>query len=391
MEKVKERLSVAKAMRILLAAVLAATLCVPTTYAFAEGGQSASDDGVHVLSLGAEEGAGDPAVPSTHAKTSNYALIASDGYVYPCDAKGNRIDTVWAKSYGAGSIDAITALFVDSNVTKLERNALKYKYAGYSRTYSSTFYSAYSTTLQTVTFKLASNGRNACRSIGASFFSGCKKLRSVTNLDKTYVDTMGSSAFARCSALTAISLPSTLKGTLDNTFYECTSLKTVSGMEKTKVTYLYFTFRSCKSLQSITLPKTCTKAGLPFIYCTALKSLTVNSPTVVQNLVANFEKDLLFNVAGGGAKNGAWINVPSNLVSAYKNNYYSKYSQDTYYPNVASHIRAIPASATPAVTPTKKTNWTRLWGNGPLDTMRKVVQAGWASGCGGTVVVATSG
>ncbi|MBQ9068744.1 MAG: cell wall-binding repeat-containing protein, partial [Eggerthellaceae bacterium] len=39
----------------------------------------------------------------------------------------------------------------------------------------------------------------------------------------------------------------------------------------------------------------------------------------------------------------------------------------------------------------KRTAWTRLWGAGPLDTMRAVVKAGWRDGCGGTVVVATSG
>ena len=33
--------------------------------------------------------------------------------------------------------------------------------------------------------------------------------------------------------------------------------------------------------------------------------------------------------------------------------------------------------------------WTRLWGAGPLDTMRCIVGTGWEEGCGGTVVVAT--
>ncbi len=82
-------------------------------------------------------------------------------------------------------------------------------------------------------------------------------------------------AFGRCSALTAITLPSTLTTIGDEAFYRCTGITSLV-MPNSVTSIGENAFYRCSALKSVTLGSGMTRIGeSTFYYCTGLESITV--------------------------------------------------------------------------------------------------------------------
>lgn len=151
--------------------------------------------------------------------------------------------------------------------------------------------------------------------IGQSAFSGCALLDTVTFADNAALTTLGSSAFSGCTALQQISLPANLKTINGKAFSGCSSLTTVelpddmtSTDPKKPTSVGSSAFADCTSLESITIPtgvatidsycfKGCTaleQISLPasltkinseaFSGCTLLKTVTISDKAALETL-----------------------------------------------------------------------------------------------------------
>ncbi|MBQ9067896.1 MAG: leucine-rich repeat protein, partial [Eggerthellaceae bacterium] len=408
-------------LRLALAVVLACALYLPVTSAFAAeesagdsnagtgiGAATASestrtaDQAAPLFTLGDDEGGRlVPAVPSTNLDqyASGYALYKGDGWLYRCNSNGKVLSngTLWGRTERdrVDNLHSVHTLFIDSGVTTLPDSLkVKVNYYYYESSKNQTTSSInfnYLTGVSKIVFRTNSSGKNACQYIGDHVFRSCS-VQSVVNFNKTQISSIGEYAFEKCTALGSISFPSTLRSINTSAFRNCSSLRSVtipgtvsqigasafsgcSGMEtlviKSGVASIdNYAFDNCTRLAKVDLPATVNKIGYNgFHGCSNLKTVYIRTSSVISSGGSMFT-DTPLAARGGGVANGAWFYVPNYLVSQYE----SKYS------SYKDHFRAIPGN-----------KFTRLWGSGPLDTMRKVVQAGWASGCGGTVVVATSG
>lgn len=124
------------------------------------------------------------------------------------------------------------------------------------------------------------------QSIGGSAFDSCSNLRSVTNLAKTIVSKIDAFAFELCTNLLNIKLPQTLEILGEAAFYQCTNLSTVSGLENTQITVLEpKIFYECTSLTTLSLPRTLTKISDGVAEgCTVLKRVDNLSSTKVTSI-----------------------------------------------------------------------------------------------------------
>lgn len=134
------------------------------------------------------------------------------------------------------------------------------------------------------------------------YFYGCTSLAEVEFGDTCTTVSIGYSAFEKCTALTTITLPSTVKRLLESCFANCTSLETVNlpdGLEQIYEKAFYV----CSELKNITLPNTLTSIGAnAFRSCKALISL--NIPDSVTNI-----GEYAFQHCSGLTA----INIPSGL------------------------------------------------------------------------------
>ena len=105
-------------------------------------------------------------------------------------------------------------------------------------------------------------------SIGLHAFLGCVKLTSImTEIDD--------SAFAYCSSLSDVNLPSSLQVISGNMFEECSSLEHIDI--PASVTYIgYQAFCGCSSLKELTIPESVTTiSDMAFYFCTSLTSINI--------------------------------------------------------------------------------------------------------------------
>jgi hypothetical protein len=118
--------------------------------------------------------------------------------------------------------------------------------------------------------------------IKASAFANCTALPLVSLPELTLIT--GASAFNGCTALTSVSLPK-LTSTQQSTFSGCTALVSISLPELTTV-YLTATFLGCTSLTTVSLPKLTGSTGTNmFSGCTSLTTITL--PTTVTSIGTN--------------------------------------------------------------------------------------------------------
>ena len=149
--------------------------------------------------------------------------------------------------------------------------------------------------------------------VRAYAFNGCSALTSLT-LPAGMTGSIGNSAFSGCYKLTSLTLPAGMTGSIDNyAFSGCsalTSLTLPAGMTGSIGSYA---FNSCSKLTSLTLPAGVTSIGTQAFYGSTLRQLVIQRTAGVVTL-ANVNA---FGNSGITATTGD-IYVPDALVSTYK-------------------------------------------------------------------------
>ena len=123
--------------------------------------------------------------------------------------------------------------------------------------------------------------------LGASCFSGCRGLTSITI--PSSVTSLGESCFGFCSGLTSITIPSSVTSLGDDCFGWCSGLTSITI--PSSVTSLGAScFCGCSGLTSITIPSSVTSLGYYcFGFCSGLTSITI--PSSVTSLGASCFKE----------------------------------------------------------------------------------------------------
>ena len=103
----------------------------------------------------------------------------------------------------------------------------------------------------------------------------------------TGVTTIPTMTFSQCSALTEVTLPSSVTNIQSHAFYNCTSLEGV-GLDGVSLEYIYGSvFYGCSSLQSITFPDTLALIDTEaFRNCSSLSDITFigsNPPATIES------------------------------------------------------------------------------------------------------------
>jgi len=116
---------------------------------------------------------------------------------------------------------------------------------------------------------------NIFTSIGDSAFASCTSLTSITI--PSSVTSIGGSAFYVCTSLTSVTIPDSVTSIGWYAFYDCTSLTSVTiGNSVTSIGN--YAFYRCTSLTSITIPNSVTSiGGGAFIGCTSLTAINVDA------------------------------------------------------------------------------------------------------------------
>jgi hypothetical protein len=122
-----------------------------------------------------------------------------------------------------------------------------------------------------------------------NIFNQCQTLQNVTLPSIAPVIPVSfAGAFAGCSCLSEVIIPSTYSVTsLNNTFDNCLALQNVSIPDKPTVTDLVQTFRSCFMLEQVTLPTILTgvtSLSATFQNCYSIKEITL--PSVMDNVLS---------------------------------------------------------------------------------------------------------
>ena len=125
-----------------------------------------------------------------------------------------------------------------------------------------------------------------CTFLSSINLEKCTRLETIGNPDRSSVSRKGTGAFEN-TALTAITLPASLKTIGNDSFYECYSLVSVNFEEDCQVSYFGVeAFARCEALESINL-ENCTAAQITFnradnwsgafFRCNSLKSVIIPS------------------------------------------------------------------------------------------------------------------
>lgn len=110
--------------------------------------------------------------------------------------------------------------------------------------------------------------------IGASAFVDCDKLTSIEGLSNTKITEIQTQTFNRCSSLTRVYFPSTIKTISFWAFNACSSLTYVTFGSSLEQIDMY-AFSYCGKLSSLDFPTSLTTIGMSaFVGCSSLASLT---------------------------------------------------------------------------------------------------------------------
>ena len=109
--------------------------------------------------------------------------------------------------------------------------------------------------------------------IGSLAFCGCESLKEIKLSPN--ITQIGNEAFGDCESLEEITLPSKITKIPDFLFYGATALKNIVIPDG--VTEIgSWAFASCISLEAIDIPASVEKMSDPFLYCSSVKSITVD-------------------------------------------------------------------------------------------------------------------
>ena len=181
------------------------------------------------------------------------------------------------------------------------------------------------------------NGQNyAVECIDLDAFAGCTNLTSVT-LPST-MEVICSGAFRACSSLTSITLPNSVDAIGDELFHSCTKLSSVT-LSTALHTITNSMFENCTSLTNVTIPDNVTTIGSRAFYlCSKMTSVTIPNEvssiggyafagcplTSVTSLANNPPTLANAGVFDSNVYNTAWLTVPRGCRDAYMSAYYWK-------------------------------------------------------------------
>lgn len=157
---------------------------------------------------------------------------------------------------------------------------------------------------------------NSVTYIGDRAFSGCSGLTSVTIGNA--VTTIGESAFSGCKLLTSVIIPNSVTDLGERAFWSCSGLTSVTiGNNVTAIGDA--AFRECTQLTSVTIPSSVTNiGGGAFMSCMNLKSVTIpNSVTSIGAYAFTDCRSLAYLTIGSGVTSigdGAFSN-DTNIIS----------------------------------------------------------------------------
>ena len=161
------------------------------------------------------------------------------------------------------------------------------------------------------------NIKDGVTSVGSWAFAGCSALTDVSISESVTI--ISNNAFRECSILEEITFPTGLTQLGAEVFYECRNLKTATlpeGLSSIETS----TFYHCGNLQSVVIPKSVTSLGWGvFFGCEKLTSVTSNATTPPSCSDTSF---FAFNIAA------CTLYVPDESVSAYQQaNYWKDFTK----------------------------------------------------------------
>jgi hypothetical protein len=132
------------------------------------------------------------------------------------------------------------------------------------------------------------------RSISSFAFSVCSSLASVTFAANSRLQAISSYAFQNCTGLASITIPAGVTSIGESAFYDCIGLAGITFAAGSQLTTINRqAFSGCTSLTSITIPAGVTEIGSSaFNYCTSLASVTFEG-TVDMGYASSFDGDLV--------------------------------------------------------------------------------------------------
>ena len=148
---------------------------------------------------------------------------------------------------------------------------------------------------------------NSVKSIGELAFSRCSSLTSITIPNS--VTSIGSSAFAYCSSLTSVTIPNSVKSIKAYTFYDCSGLTSVTIPNSVK-SIGELAFYNCSGLTSVAIPDSVTSiGGWAFELCENIENVYCYAEEVPStDGYAFYNSDI----------EKATLHVPASAIEAYK-------------------------------------------------------------------------
>ncbi len=137
---------------------------------------------------------------------------------------------------------------------------------------ANTFLNAISITSVTIPATITTIGN----STSSSAFSGCTSLVKVNFSETSTLEVIGVATFSKCTGLTSIEIPSSVKQINCNVFQDCSALTTVTFEDNAQLQSIgCYAFQNCENLTTIEIPSSVTSIGTnAFSECSALSSVT---------------------------------------------------------------------------------------------------------------------
>lgn len=141
------------------------------------------------------------------------------------------------------------------------------------------------------------------------------------------ISTIGNNAFACCSSLECVILPSSLRNIGESAFAECTALKSINIPEGIS-TISYQTFSGCCSLKEVVLPDSLLSIGEDAFRC--CESLT---NVIIPNCVTHIDKDAFASCSALTE-----VTLPDSITSIASSSFDNKVERITCYRNSHSDV-----------------------------------------------------